>query len=147
LNILKRLLIFSFLPILIGGLIYIGFRVDTLLMFRWFEYLNIINLVNIYRDFVANIYLPEFFVYSLPNGLWAFSFIMFISIMTTEKIKSFLILFCILITIGFEIFQNFEIVPGTFCLVDFLTNTFFVGLSLVLSLKIIKKRGVKDEII
>lgn len=128
---------------LIGGLIYIGFRIDTLLMFRWFRYLNISNWVDIYRNIVANIFLPEFFVYSLPNGLWAFSFIMFVSIMTTGKIKNFLIIFCILITIGFEIFQNFEIVPGTFCLVDFLTNAFFVSLSL----KIIKKRGMKDEII
>jgi hypothetical protein len=136
LNNFIKLIIYSFFPLLIGGLIYIGFRTDSLLMFNWFSYLGVIDLVKSYRSLVYEITLPEFFVYSLPNGLWTFSFLMFVYITTNKKFNFFLTLFCILIIIGLEIFQLTKLISGTFCLTDLLTNIFFIVLFLIIKERI-----------
>lgn len=128
-----KLLLYSFIPLFIGGLIYTGFRTKNLLMFKWFKYIKIDNLIETYRENFGNIKLPEFIIYSLPNGLWVFSFLTFIIITTHKKIRLAFILVCIFISTGFEIFQRIKIIPGTFCLIDFCTSIFFTILSFIVT--------------
>ena len=123
---LYKIFVFSFIPLLIGGLIYIGFRENSLLMFRWFEALNIINLIELYRNYVNNISLPEYVIYTLPNGLWVFAFLMYIHITIISKIRILLLISCIIVSLSFEFLQIFNIIPGTFCWSDFLTIAIFI---------------------
>ena len=41
--------IIVFLPVILGGLLYIFFRSDNLLMFKWFEYINIKKTIFLIR--------------------------------------------------------------------------------------------------
>ncbi|MET3537027.1 hypothetical protein SAMN05216324_105157 [Chryseobacterium limigenitum] len=67
-------IIILFLPVILGGFIYIIFRPESLIMFRWFKYLSISNEINIIQN-LRNIYsFPPWLVYSLPDGLWIFSY-------------------------------------------------------------------------
>lgn len=140
---LKKLLIYCFIPLLIGGIIYIGFRTESLLMFKWFKYIGIIDFIKLYRNLVNKIDLPEFLIFSFPNGLWTFSFLMFINITATNYIRKILLSFVIFITIGFEMFQGIKLIPGTFCFIDTLTNIFFI----ILSSKIYNKMRWQNETI
>ena len=64
--ILLSLLIFS-----IGGIIYLTLRSESLIMFRWCEIIYI-------KEYVDNIrlpyILPNWIVFSLPDGLWVLSY-------------------------------------------------------------------------
>lgn len=128
-------------PLLIGGMIYIGFRTEKLLMFKWFEYIRIMKYIRFFREITKQIKLPEFFIFSFPNGLWTISFLIFINITTTNTIRKILVILVVFITIGFEFAQFLKLIPGTFCLIDNLTNIF----SIVLALKINKKMRCKNE--
>lgn len=128
-RLIKWLLVFF--PLLVGGLIYVGYRKKTLLMFKWFEYLGVSNLVEIYRNFIILIEPQEIIVYNLPNGLWSLSFIVFIHIIASNKLKKILYIVVVCIILGFEVFQLWFI-PGTFCLYDFFTNLFFIILAFIL---------------
>ncbi|WP_241080666.1 hypothetical protein [Natranaerofaba carboxydovora] len=50
-------------PLIIGGLIYIGFRPDTLLMFSWFQFLGIDSVVFVLRDYLSQFDLPSWVNY------------------------------------------------------------------------------------
>jgi hypothetical protein len=64
--------------------------------------------------------LLSFFVYTLPDGLWLLSGILFIRAVWRGKQKTsaiYALVFC-LIAVLFEMFQLFEKVPGTFDVFD-----------------------------
>ena len=64
------------IPLIIGGLIYIVFRTERLLMFEWFDTLGLTGIVEYLRTNlqVSSTVLPNWAVYSLPDALWLFSF-------------------------------------------------------------------------
>jgi len=110
-----------FLPVVFGGLIYIIFRTEKLLMFHWFEYLRLSNEINFIKN-LRNIYsFPGWFIYSLPDGLWIFSY----TALTLEIWKfsitrdsSFWIFSIPIVAVSSEFLQLFRIIPGTFDLID-----------------------------
>ena len=110
------------LPLLSGGLIYILFRADSLLMFRWFDKLGATAFISFCRQHtVGQFSLPTWFIYSLPDALWIFSFTRLMLAIWQDKF-SVQSIFWILIapTIGLlsEIGQAFDFVRGTFDLSD-----------------------------
>lgn len=115
-----------FLPLILGGFIYIIFRTETLIMFHWFKYLNLSNEINIIKNFKSVHYFPNWFIYNLPDGLWIFSYTA-ISLeiwkhsITRQNI--FWIFSIPIIAVLSEFLQLFKIVPGTF---DFLDVTFYL---------------------
>ena len=124
LTVTNRTKIFSqvVLPLLTGGLIYILFRADSLLMFRWFDKLGASDLINFCRQHTFGQFsLPTWFIYSLPDALWIFSFTSLMLSIWQDKF-SVQSLFWILIapTIGLlsEIGQAFHFVRGTYDLSD-----------------------------
>lgn len=66
----------SLIPLLFGGLIYVLFRSQSLIMFGWVNAIGMYELINLLRTYInANeTLMPNWFIYSLPDGLWIYSF-------------------------------------------------------------------------
>jgi hypothetical protein len=115
----KFQLFIHLLSLCIGGLIYICFRSQDLLMFRWFDYFrfseDILRIRNFSQTF--NIKNSDWVIYSLPDGLWMFSFttvILYIWKNTINR-KNF-VWFITMPIIAFftEISQKYHLVKGTY---------------------------------
>lgn len=104
--------------LIIGGLIYIIWRKDTLLMFSWFNKIGISSEINMIRNEYKDFYffIPKWVIMSLPNALWFNCGLLFLSIIwqnnDEEKIIWFVILF--IIALGIEIGQLFHIISGVY---------------------------------
>lgn len=121
----KQLFLGHTITLFVGGLIYVSFRNETLKMFSWFEAISISEIVSNYRLLTLPLkqYLPDWFLYSLPDGLWLFSYISIILLLWGNTISKKNILWFSLIpaiAISSEIAQVFSLVPGTFDLFDLL---------------------------
>lgn len=102
---------------LCGGLIYVLFRSESLLMFSWLEYIGLNIQIEIIRGIVANhvVSLPNIIIYSLPNALWYLSGLMvFSSIWGNGKARSTWMVSFSVLAIGAELGQLFGFVKGTY---------------------------------
>lgn len=119
------------LPLLVGGLLYLGYRTDSLLMFKWFKTIGLESLIIKFRNLVDFLHMPEWVTYSLPNGLWAFSFISFILIFTERlsKTRKLWLVVVISIIVGNELLQKVKLIRGTFDIFDLATNIIFITLA------------------
>lgn len=124
----RQLIIGHFLTLLLGGMIYISFRSATLKMFDWFDTINLLDTISNFRVFTLpfSVDLPNWFLYSLPDGLWLFSYLSLLLFIWNNKISKqnmhWLLLLPIL-AISSEIGQFFGIVPGTFDIIDLIFYT------------------------
>jgi hypothetical protein len=113
-----------FVPIFIGGLIYICWREPDLLMFRWLRTLGLETFTNSLRSFTApeHKYLPYWFIYSLPDGLWVYALTTFMLHLwrKTDSLptKVFWCSLGFILGAGAELGQLAGVVPGTFDLGD-----------------------------
>lgn len=119
----RKLLYGHILSLLTGGLIYILFRASTLKMFGWFNKIGLTYVINTARDFTLNYsgYFPNWFKFSLPDGLWLFSYVCLLHLIWYDKeIKKSLHWTLIVPTIAIlsELGQLAKIIPGTFDSVD-----------------------------
>ena len=125
----RQIIIGHFLTVLLGGLIYIAFRQDTLKMFNWFDSINLSAVISKLRLFTLPLsdYLPNWFLYSLPDGLWLFSYLSVLLVVWDNVISKHNIHWLLLVSvvaIFSEIGQFFKIVPGTFDIFDLI---FYLG--------------------
>jgi hypothetical protein len=93
-------------------------------MFKWFDKLMLTGAITAIREysFPFGHKLPSWFLYSLPDGLWIFSYICFMLFVWRQKINmNNLFWFALLpmIAILSEMGQLLQIVPGTFDIIDF----------------------------
>ena len=129
----KLLFIHFIFPISVGTMIYLLFRPVHLNVFHWAETLGLYNVILNARNLIGfNHYMPEWFIYSFPNGLWAYSFMFFMSFIWGDVKslgKTYFIVLVVALSVGSELGQLLSIVPGTFCLTDVFFYTFglFVG--------------------
>ncbi len=125
---MKRFFIHVILTIFIGGIIYVLFRSDTLLMFRWFEFLKLDKLIYSLREYTFSYrkYIPESVLFSLPDCLWVYSFTMFLSFYFKNI---FLIKIPCIGSVLTEIGQLW-FVPGTFDILDVLYMLAATGIAL-----------------
>ena len=129
-----------FLPIILGGFIYIVYRSEELMLFSWFNYFGLENFIDFFRK---NIFLsskvPFWFKYNLPDGLWVYSFTSFMLLIWRNEINGnnifWFFLFPIVACVG-EIFQFYKILPGTY---DFLDILFYLILGYIPFLFFFKK--------
>jgi hypothetical protein len=73
------------------------------------------------RSLSLGAHLPEWIVYSLPGGLWAFAYALMITTIwsgSRSRLKSFWMVSIPLLVFGFEFLQYVRIIPGTFCFQD-----------------------------
>ena len=99
------------------------FRTSEPIFFNWISAAGLDSWFSVarQRSLSLNLHLPEWIVFSLPNGLWAFAYALLITGIWSDS-KSWLRTFWMasipLLVIGFEILQYLGIIPGTFCIHD-----------------------------
>jgi hypothetical protein len=133
------ILLFCIFPIVFGGLIYLGFRSSSLLMFKWFNFIGFKKIIDNYRFYILPLKdnLPEWFYLSLPDGIWVFSLTTSLIVYwefdyTSVKIW---LLFPLILGIAVEILQYFFIFPGTFDILDLILSIIGFTLSLIFLIK------------
>jgi len=109
----------SLLALVSGGFIYLFLRTTEPVFFVW------LNLHHAYL-FASSQGIPEWIVYSLPNGLWAFAYALFITKIwcgSRSWLRTFWMTSIPVLVLGFEFLQYTGIVRGTFCLQDIVLGT------------------------
>ncbi|MNU12783.1 hypothetical protein D3C71_08140 [compost metagenome] len=118
-----------FIPVILGGFIYLIFRTEKLIMFSWFEYLNLSGKVNVIQNFRNIFSFPDWFIYSFPDGLWVFSYTAISLEIWKNSINSQNICWILsipIVAVFSEFLQLFKIIPGTFDLLDVIF--YFLGI-------------------
>ncbi len=125
---MKRFFLHVVLTMIVGGIVYILFRSDTLLMFRWFEFLKIDKIIYSLREytFYYRKYIPESVLFSLPDCLWVYSFTMFLSF----YFKNILLIMIPCIGSVLTEIGQLWFVPGTFDIMDVLYMLAATGIAL-----------------
>lgn len=133
------------LPLLVGGILYLGFRTNSLLMFKWFKIIGLESLIIKFRDLVSPAIISKWVIYSLPNGLWSFSFIFFILFFTEDlsRTRKLWLVIVISIIVGCELLQKLKLIRGTFDIFDLTTNIFFI--TLALGIYYLVKENLNDQ--
>jgi VanZ family protein len=116
----KQLYINCYLPLALLVIIYLSFRSKSYL------FLKAINLdaASYFIEHVQSYficykqYLPSWFIYSLPDGLWTYSmtclYIQSSYQDTNKYIRTAYIWFIPTLSLSIEIAQKYKIIPGTF---------------------------------
>tara|TARA_B100000795_G_C22633050_1_gene373365 strand:+ start:136 stop:588 length:453 start_codon:yes stop_codon:yes gene_type:complete len=126
----KRFNVHIILPILVGGIIYVCFRTKNLVLFDWLEFIGLDPIVDMIRlkSKQCSVYLPDQFIYSLPAGLWLYSFISFNILIRkniNDKMSLFWLLFPLIISLLSEFLQYIGLLKGTYSRTDILYYLFF----------------------
>lgn len=117
----KKDWIIAILLILTGGMIYVLYRPESLLLFRVTDSLGITPLIDILRSNSSRVMLPSFMINSLPAGLWTASYLLMMYITTkfhTRRIRLMLALPLPISAIALEFMQLLGWCPGTFDIYD-----------------------------
>ena len=137
--------------LLSGIMIYVLLRPSDYIFYNWTEKFGIndwLYSLRIHPSTVSN-YLPEWFVFSLPNGLWAFAYAFFISTIWRDSkslIKYFWMTSIPLLIFGYEGLQYFNFIPGTFCYQDLLFGSLGFITGILIGTKSIKIKSHEKEI-
>lgn len=113
----------SLITCLVGLLLYLGYRVETLFMFSWLENMGGGSTIRTIREFLDAYPLTrwQWLVYSLPFSLWILSYLLFITALWGgDKGRKFYLYFFLVpcAALFIEIMQLTYWVPGHFDLVD-----------------------------
>ena len=130
------------LPLFSGGLIYLLFRPGTLRIFKWLDLAGLREPLEILRVHTLQLVplMPEWLIYSLPNGLWAFSYAFIITAAWWKQsgyLKYFWLISVPIVGLGYELLQLKGAIPGTFCYQDliFCTVGITAGFALAINLE------------
>lgn len=146
---MKWKILIGTLPVLLGGLIYLTYRADTLLMFIWFKYIGLTGFINFLRtdNLLQNLTIPNWVKFSLPDALWLFSFTYSILLLWDFKLNRQSVIWIFLApTVGLfsELGQLVGAIRGTFDNVDLLLLLLatILSFSFVINFKSIKIKTV-----
>lgn len=129
----------AFATLFVGAMIYVLWRQDTLVYFGWLDMVGLSAPVETMRAYSIPFYpsIPDWMVYSLPNGLWAFSYALLIACLwrdNTSKIKYLWYASVPLLCIGWEMLQFTGTIRGVFCFNDLFLSAAGVGLGMFVGL-------------
>ena len=132
----QKLTIFHVIcPLLLGGFIYISFRTKSLVLFNWIEDISLSGVVNVIRNifYPLKSIVPNWIVFSLPDGLWTYAFTSSLLIIWNNINNKVLIAFIpLLIGVILELLQYLKINSGTFDLMDIATYIIAATLSILI---------------
>lgn len=129
-------MIHVFCPLIIGGFIYISFRSVSLRLFNWFEIVGIksaaLSIRNIIYPYKND--LPNWTFFSLPDGLWVYSFSSALIILWGDQFKfgKYWLIIPLLFGAFIEFAQKIKIFPGTFDIIDFTFSISALALSIII---------------
>ena len=119
----------SFTLLSVGGLIYLGWREGNLVMFQLIEKCGMSDYLLSFRNISTNYSVYDWVKYSMPDGLWLFSYMFLIDAIWTNykhpMYNAFLWSLPIIAILS-ELLQFIEIVPGTFDVIDLLCYLFAI---------------------
>ena len=139
-------IVLSAFALSLGGIIYIFLRKSDHVFNSWMNTAGLDNWVNFakYNSPTLSLFLPEWIVFSLPHGLWAFAYALIITGIWAES-KSWLRYFWMasipILVLGFELLQYAGIINGTFCIQDLALGVAGLILGYILGNKIIKSNN------
>jgi hypothetical protein len=138
-------------PILFGGVIYISFRSLSLRLFEWLEVIGLktitLSIRNIFNPLKND--LPYWFYFSLPDGLWVYSFSCALLILwrnNHEKAKLWLLI-PFFSGIIIEIAQGLKIFRGTFDVIDLVFSIIALVSSVVIINYKFKQNDKKEQLL
>ncbi len=129
--------ILSLLILCVGGLIYIGFRDKSLLMFTWFNYLGVSENIDTFRGLFNSEGVYGWVKNSLPDGLWLFSYMFLVDAIWngSKSISAYIFIYYLpLLALMSEILQYFGLVPGVFDWIDIASYLFAILLYNIIKL-------------
>lgn len=119
-------------PLVVGGLFYLLFRSDDLLMFIWLNKMGLDVILQEIREVMIplRMLLPEWSIYSLPNALWVYSLLSFIHFVWRDNQNIVKLLFggISISVLTLEFFQLVGIIQGTFSWTDVTWTLFAITL-------------------
>ena len=135
-----------FIPIFVGGAIYICWRKSTLLMFGWYTNFGLRSEITHIRELTAAArhVLPNWILYSLPDALWVYSLTAFMSAVWFKQ--RFSMVGVVWISVGLvlsvtgELCQAIGIVSGTFDPVDLLLCVASAVAAFIVATRSVSKR-------
>ena len=129
--------ILSFAILIIGGLIYVGFRDKSLLMFSWFEQFGVSGEVDAFRGLVNSEGVYGWVKNSLPDGLWLFAYMFLVDAIWngSKSISSYIFIFSLpFFALLSEFLQYFGMLPGVFDWIDVASYLFAILLFVIVKL-------------
>jgi hypothetical protein len=126
-------LVHVIVPVLIGGVIYIGFRSQTLLMFSWFNSIGIGEFITTIRIYISNsdINLPSWVIFSIPDGLWVYSLSSALLLVNNGRFTVWTLV-PLIIGVFLELAQAMALFKGTYDLIDLFITIFFYIVSILI---------------
>lgn len=124
----KFILTHIFTPILLGCSIYLLFRSENILLFQWVQKIGFESFLTTLRENSLSIKVPNWLLYSLPDGLWVYAFTAALFLFWKGK-NSIWIWIPIFTSVLFEVAQATKIIPGTFDFIDLLFSAIAFTLS------------------
>ena len=129
--------ILSLLILCIGGLIYVGLRDKSLLMFDWFYHLGISQHVEIFRGLFNSEGVYGWVKNSLPDGLWLFSYMFLVDAILngSKSISAYIFIYYLpFLALMSEFLQYLGLVPGVFDWIDVASYLFAILLYITIKL-------------
>ena len=129
--------ILSLLILCTGGLIYIGFRNKSLLMFDWFNYLGLTQQIDIFRSKLNSEGVYGWVINSLPDGLWLFAYMFLVDAIWngSKSISSFFFIYYLpFLALLSEFLQYIGLVPGVFDWLDVASYLLAILLFMIIKL-------------
>lgn len=128
--------VIGIVSIILGGIIYVLWREQTLLMFKWFDSLGLTPAIILIRS-LAVAYLsilPNWLCYSLPNALWFFGGVLLFSSIWKNFFAERILWISIFVVIGIgcEIGQLAGVLPGTYDNTDIVLMLMFIPLAILI---------------
>jgi hypothetical protein len=102
------------LPTAIGAAIYLLYRSTHLLVFEWLTACRLLPWVLLAREYCAGFQLPEWLLYSLPDGLWVYAITSWMILIWSRNPPLPWLLVGVMLGCGGELGQIVGIVPGTY---------------------------------
>lgn len=144
-----RKAVIALMSLSMGGLIYILWRTETLVIFTWVDRLGLANFIGSIRGSASEFSpaLPTWVVFSLPNALWLFAGVLAFDIIWGPKYSpsklAWVSLFSI-IAVAVEVGQALRLLPGTFDWQD-MALIVIVGFCALLSIASEKRKERRHE--
>lgn len=144
----KPVLLHIVTPLLVGGMLYIAFRSNKLIMFKWFEVMNLSDCTNQIRDLLNPLihYMPKWVFNSLPDGLWVYAYSSSYMLYFRGRAwkDNYWLFFPFLFGSVAELAQSMKIIAGTFDYLDLIFCLLGSIVSITLNLKN-EKQICKDD--
>lgn len=125
--------------LLLGGLVYVIYREKSLLMFNWFDSIGISNEIDWLRRLFQGEGIYGWVKYSLPDGLWAFSYMFIVDAIWGSERNAISILFLWglpVMAVLSECLQYFGLLPGVFDWTDM--ASYLLAIIVFLIIKLLK---------